>query len=449
MRARSLASFWVAGALVLACSSTPSSDGGLDARDAPPAPSGANGKDAAAGDDDAGVPAPRSDANDITDPKNWSSHDATTLGTKQGFAGGVFDGRFVYFVPWGNGDSGAVTRYDTTKGFADAGAWSVFDTKTNIGNAAKGFIGGVFDGRYVYLVPHYSVDFSGLVVRYDTKAAFDQKPSWSSFDATKVNPNARGFRGGAFDGRYVYFVPRNDGAFDGWATRYDTTQPFGSGSSWATYDVSEVNGGAKGFVGGAFDKTHVYLSPASNAQTANGADGVVARVDGAEDFRAASSWKTFDIASVDPKAIGFNGAIFDGKGLTFVPSDVTPTPSGVAAQYNTFSPFAEKASWAIFDVAKVDPQAVGFRGGTFDGQYVYLSPYTTGTLARFDSAKPFTDASAWKTFDIASVAPGAKNFFGAVYDGRAVYFVPHKTSTVVRFEARSTARPSSFTPSFL
>jgi len=45
----------------------------------------------------------------------------------------------------------------------------------------------VFDGRYVYFVPYdngqYSRTFDGEVLRYDTTAAFDQPSSWATFDA--------------------------------------------------------------------------------------------------------------------------------------------------------------------------------------------------------------------------------------------------------------------------
>jgi len=74
-------------------------------------------------------------------------------------------------------------------------------------------------------------------VRYDTQAAFTTLSSWSAFDTATVSPAARGFFGGAFDGRYVYFVPHWDGGADGLVTRYDTQAPFVAGSSWSMFDV--------------------------------------------------------------------------------------------------------------------------------------------------------------------------------------------------------------------
>ena len=48
----------------------------------------------------------------------------------------------------------------------------------------------------------------------------------SYFDTTTVNSNSTGFTGGVFDGRYIYLVPYNNGSIFGQITRYDTTRPF-------------------------------------------------------------------------------------------------------------------------------------------------------------------------------------------------------------------------------
>ena len=41
--------------------------------------------------------------------------------------------------------------------------------------------------------------------------------------------------------------------------------------------------------------------------------GKVVRYDTQAAYGTASSWSTFDVASVDPKAKGFNGAQYDGR----------------------------------------------------------------------------------------------------------------------------------------
>ena len=83
----------------------------------------------------------------------------------KGFFGTVFDGRYVYLVPGNNGTpNGFVTRYDTTAAFGSTTSWQTFDVaSTNSG--AVGFAGGGFDGRYVYLVPGDGT----VVARFDSR----------------------------------------------------------------------------------------------------------------------------------------------------------------------------------------------------------------------------------------------------------------------------------------
>src|SRR5690348_18423219 len=79
--------------------------------------------------------------------------------------------------------------------------------------------------------------------------------AWSSFDVTSVDPNANGFYGVTFDGRYMYMAPE-DGDTDlphGQAVRFDTQGAFTSSSAWTTFDLTSVSASARGFGGAAFD----------------------------------------------------------------------------------------------------------------------------------------------------------------------------------------------------
>jgi hypothetical protein len=84
------------------------------------------------------------------------------------------------------------------------------------------------------------------------------------FDTTTVNANSKGFNGAVFDGRYVYLVPYNNGAFYGQVTRYDTTGSFTAAGSYSVFDTTTVNANSKGFIGAVFDGRYVYLVPYSN-----------------------------------------------------------------------------------------------------------------------------------------------------------------------------------------
>ena len=66
-----------------------------------------------------------------------------------GFEGAVFDGRYVYFVPHvrEGGNHGEVLRYDTTDNFQSGNAWSTFDPGANgVGVEPDAYDGTVFDG---------------------------------------------------------------------------------------------------------------------------------------------------------------------------------------------------------------------------------------------------------------------------------------------------------------
>ena len=109
--------------------------------------------------------------------ESWSTFDAgaNDVGVDpDGYQGAIFDGRYVYFVPVHNGNEhhGEVLRYDTTSNFESPNSWSTFDADANgVGNNPVGFEGAVFDGRYVYFVPwkDSTGTYHGEVLRYDTK----------------------------------------------------------------------------------------------------------------------------------------------------------------------------------------------------------------------------------------------------------------------------------------
>jgi hypothetical protein len=119
----------------------------------------------------------------------------------------------VYFVPFSDASStydGVTARFDTRGGFSDPTSWSFFDI-ANVRADAVGFTGAAFDGRYVYYVPRATVATAqtghGLVVRHDTLGDFGHASSWSLFDTQSLGVSAAGFAGGVFDGRFVYLVP--------------------------------------------------------------------------------------------------------------------------------------------------------------------------------------------------------------------------------------------------
>lgn len=377
---------------------------------------------------------------DITSPSFWSTFDTTTINTSaHGFRGVAFDGRYVYFVPNNVGDSvnpvpdGVVTRYDTQATFGASASWSTFDT-TTVSGKAKGFLGAVFDGRYIYFAPNNDGAQDGVVTRYDTQADFTALGSWATFDATTVTASAMGFGGATFDGRYVYFVPgANDSAPDGGVsedgvvTRYDTQASFTATASWSTFDTTTVMTNAKGFIGAVFDGRYVYFVPFDNGP---GADGIVARYDTQASFAAVASWSTFDTATLNANDIGFIGGAFDGRYLYLV-----PLGPAVITRYDTTAAFTATASWSTFDTTTVNANAREYAGAAFDGRYLYFVPLIFHMVTRYDTQASFGTSASWSTFDTASA--GAYSFFGAAFDGRYVYFAPYAGGAVARFDAKT------------
>ncbi len=86
----------------------------------------------------------------------------------------------------------------------DTSKWTPFDTALLSDAGGGGFWGTAFDGRYVYFVPlENGPNMLSNVTRYDTQANFASMTSWSTFDRTAVNAGAKGFAGAALDGRYL------------------------------------------------------------------------------------------------------------------------------------------------------------------------------------------------------------------------------------------------------
>ena len=144
----------------------------------------------------------------------------------KGYDGGIYDGRYVYFVPYYDGYAphGRVLRYDTQGGFTDSQSWSAYDAGNTGGLTTKGYVGGIYDGRYVYFVPHNDGSaYHGRVLRYDPQGVFTNRTSWMVYDAGNImGLSTKGYIGGAYDGRYVYFVPSYDGsAYHGRVLRFE------------------------------------------------------------------------------------------------------------------------------------------------------------------------------------------------------------------------------------
>jgi hypothetical protein len=360
------------------------------------------------------------------------------------FSGGAFDGRYVYFAP---ALDGLVLRVDVTLPFNRAASWSAFDV-ASLSDAGPlgGFSGAVFDGRYVYFVPHALAGApTSLVARFDTAGGALSDPTrWSTFDLASYA--ASGFSGGTTDGRFVYFVPNANAAGpDGRVVRYQVpagsdaaAAPFDSPGAWSTFDMPTLNSAAAGFVGAAYDGKSVYFVPFQNGGLGdNGYSGIAMRLRANANIDASASWTPIDMTTINGEAFGFSGAVFDGRYVYFIPRQ-----RGIAMRLDTTATqTSSTASWQTYDLRRLeafDGGFGGFGGGAFDGRYVYYVPTTPGfgNVVRYDTMSTFGADCAWSSVDISQQGPLASGYFGAVFDGEYIYFVPRSSGLVARFDAR-------------
>jgi len=369
----------------------------------------------------------------------WKTFDTTKhlVGNPVGYADNTFDGRYVYFAPYNNNKvfHGVILRYDTTRDFESVESWDTFDPSNNgVGIEARGYIGAVFDGTFVYFVPDNKGSDAAPhaeVLRYDTRLEFQSSESWNTFDAklNGVGENPVGFVSGTFDGRHVYFSPfwHNE------VLRYDTTKDFETVESWETFDA-KLNGLEKNFGGywgrPAFDGQYIYFVPYSNSQ--DGYHGEVLRYDTRLEFQSTESWQIFDakLNGIGTNPVGYHSAEFDGRYVYFSPAKNELGYHGEVLRYDTTQDFELKDSWSVMNVNSLDEKKTigGYQGIEFVGKYLYFVPFRTegiasGLVLRYDTTQDFESINSWKKFDVFSNS-GSQGYSGGASDGKYVYFAP-------------------------
>jgi hypothetical protein len=360
----------------------------------------------------------------IADPSRWSAFDlAAQLDTSlTSFAGAVFDGQYLYLVPY---QATSTVRFDAIQGsFALGPWWKVVST------GGPGYwLGAVWDGRLVYFLPHAQSPANNLVAFAPDK--FANVPAWEQYG---LGAGSYGPAGGAFDGRFVYLVPYSTSSLG----RFASEGGLNANTPFESADLGSLGGMA--FVGGAFDGRYVYVAPgvAATKQPAF-------RFDTKQPKLVQSAIESFDLSqlAIDPQE-GFEGAVFDGRYVYFVPSQTAGVAAAsIVTRFDTTLPFTQRGAWTTTSIAP----AGWFTGGTFDGRYVYFVPAAAvagagqAVVARYDTASgAFTDHNAWSFFDLAKLLGDAganTSYLGAAFDGRYVYLIPHQSGLLVRFDARS------------
>lgn len=351
-------------------------------------------------------------------------------------------------------NSGRALRYDTTKPFARGDGWVDFDAGVFAPNLSTQHRGAIVAKDRVFYVPGtvkgQEPPPAYLLAHPAGEATqFTDRSSWTAQNLYSEEHKRFGYFGGAFDGRYVYLAPNEWTPPDTTETRVlriDSQFGMGEDAAYADAVLAKAEPGfqAQRFAGGAFDGRYVYFVPGEGGDSRQ-----LVRLDAKA--ASLSAIEHYDLGEVDPTRTRFCGAVFDGRYLYLPPQSVGNEPYGSlpaskALRFDTTLPIGQKGSWESFDLKALSDDATGFCGGQFDGHYVYFAPTqwlvgaTPGgaTLVRFDTTKStFGDASAWGSVDLRPQI-GEGQIAGTSFDGKYLYLVPRTGGKLLRFDARST-----------
>jgi len=356
------------------------------------------------------------------------------------FAGFAFDGRYVYFT---STNSDTFVSYDTTQAFTSIDAWEQIAMSSAQGNTALDgayAAGVIFDGRFIYFTPVNSDTF----IRHDTARPFTAISSWQQIGMNSAQGNTvldGGYSGAAFDGRYVYFGAFSSDTF----IRYDTAASFTAIASWAQMPMSSAQGAValdQAYQGAAFDGRYVYYVPRTSV--------TMIRYDTTASFTAIASWEQIAFSSAvggaSPGSEAFAGATFDGRYVYYCAVN-----SDTFVRFDTTLSFTAIASWQQIGMnsASTATGDTGFNGCTCDGRFVYFMPSNHNTMMRFDVTQPFTSISSWVQVATSSAIGGANSggaMSGGGFDGYYVYYSPRHSDSFVRFRSNNatTSGPTEY-----
>ena len=314
---------------------------------------------------------------------------------------------------------------------ADFDAFAAYDAGHTDDLSTRGYFGAVFDGRYIYFCPvrdqQDRTAVHGRVLRYDTQADFKDSTAWQAYDASYTDGlHTAGFYGGAFDGRYIYFNPRDDGqTHHSRLLRYDSQAEFKDPNSWQAHDVQFPHSGQ----GLAFDGQYLYFCPgytrAPHADPTNPAaslddepSGQILRYNTHAPLKDPASYTAFDAQQVSERATCFDGAVFDGRHIYFAPLN-----GGQVLRYAVNGEFSDPESWQTYDASPLGMQMNV--GVLFDGRHIYFCSYGNSQMLRYDTAGALDDPASWQHHDAAHTdGLDTGGFDGGFFDGRYIYYMP-------------------------
>lgn len=325
----------------------------------------------------------------FTNPANWSTFDLATINAQcVAFLGGIYDGRYIYFIPFakstGTPDNGMLLRFDTTdlRGFRDPGSYTTVDLEAMLSPAGSflsvkqasrsvGFCGGIMVGPYLILTPFgggaglvgTTTAQRSLAVLYDTRLPIGDYRAYRTFDLRTIE-------------RKKYSVTAVTG----------TTNPTLTIGTHSLSAGQYVNISAVGGIAG-INKTLYIQSTAPTTIT------VTATVTGT--YTTGGS-----VTSGADETMGYQFGGFDGQYVHFTPSyNSARTASDCVCppwvRWDVRLPFDEASSWSFVNTPLLGLFAIpaACTGLTFDGRFLYHAPYTGNTatyapVIRVDTGSP-------------------------------------------------------------
>jgi len=326
----------------------------------------------------------------------WETFELTDLGSNN-IALKACNGKYV--CAESEGASYLIANRDAV------GAWETFQ-RVNLGSnkiALK-----AVNGNYV------------CVSRSDSKlySTIGSVASWEAYDAGYVDSlTTKGFSGAVYDGRFIYFVPYNNGAYNGIILRYDTTKPFKAAGSWEAYDFGSLAGGAaKGYSGGEIVDGFLYLSPFQNTSAKHGK---IVRYALSKPFKVAGSWEVFDATAVAADAKALGQPCTDGR-FVYFPNAYYE----IVLRYDTQKPFGQAASYDYFNLSTLCWNVAAHNACCKQGTHIVFAPDESNLLA-YDTEKPFADSGSWADREVLYAKDmHTFGFRGCYSDPNYIYFAP-------------------------
>ncbi|WP_274364956.1 S-layer homology domain-containing protein [Paenibacillus thermotolerans] len=316
------------------------------------------------------------------------------------FVGGVYDGRDVWMIPF---NESHVVKVDGSTGDMTAyGDWPAGLSLGTDGFFAGSFLGGVYDGEYVWMIPYNA----SHVVRLDPVTG--EMTAYDNWPDGFVKGN-HAFSGGVFDGEYVWMIPAEADR----VIRLDAdTGEMAGYMAWP----DEANLGVNPFVGGVFDGRSIWMIP-YDADQAVKLDTQTGSMTGYADWPAGFA----------KGSAAFASGVFDGDSVWLIPYNADQivkihTATGEMTSYDRWPDGVTKTGGNTF------------RGGAFDGSGIWMFPYTgIGKIVRADAATgEMTAYDNWPDGTDTSLSA----FASGVFDGTNVWLVPYSADPVVKLSTK-------------